>query len=66
LLIELVYKAFFSSMNVMNKESVSFYTINDNSDIVNNKYVIASTMVGVVITLNPDLKKVITICIIDL
>jgi len=53
-------------MNVMNKESVSFYTINDNSDIVNNKYVIASTMVGVVITLNPDLKKVITICIIDL
>ena len=34
-------------MNVMNGESVSYYTLNDNLDIVNNKYVIASTMVGV-------------------
>jgi len=34
-------------MNVMNGESVSYYTLNDNIDIVNNKYIIASTMVGV-------------------
>ena len=53
-------------MNVMNKESVSFYTLNDNSDIVNNKYVIASTMVGVVIISNPNFKKVIIICVIGL
>ena len=53
-------------MYVMNRESVSFYTLNDNLDIVNNKYVIASTMVGVVITSNPDLKKVIIICVTGL
>ena len=44
-------------MNVMNEESVSFYTLNDNLDIVNNKYVIASTMVGVVITIKSRLEK---------
>ena len=49
-------------MNVMNGESVSYYTLNDNLDIVNNKYVIASTMVGGVITINLDLKKVKIIC----
>ena len=49
-------------MSVMNGESVSYYTLNDNLDIVNNKYVIALTMVRVVITINLDLKKVIIIC----
>ena len=44
-------------MNMMNGESVSYYTLNDNLDIVNNKYIIASTMVGVVITINLGLKK---------
>ena len=52
----------FSNMNGMNGESVSYYTLSDNLDTVNNKYVIALTMVGVVITINLDLKKVIIIC----
>jgi len=34
-------------MNMMNGESVSYYTLNDNLDIVKNKYIIDSTMVGV-------------------
>ena len=49
-------------MNVINRESASYYTLNDKLDIVNNKYDITLTMVGVVITINLDLKKVITIC----
>ena len=49
-------------MNVMNGESVSYYTLHDNLDIVNNNYVIASIMVGGVITINLDLRKVIIIC----
>ena len=44
-------------MNVMNGESVSYYTLNDNLDIVNNKYIISSTMVGVVITINLGLNS---------
>ena len=38
------------------------FTLHDNLDIVNNKYVIASIMVGGVITINLDLRKVIIIC----
>mgnify|MGYP003492466400 CR=1 FL=1 len=49
-------------MIMMNGESFSYYTLNDNLDIVNNKYVIASTIVGGVVTINLDLKKVKIIC----
>ena len=42
----------------MNGESVSYYIYTkDNLDIVNNKYVIASIMVGGVITINLDLNS---------
>ena len=62
LLNEVGYRKPFSNMSVVNGESIGYYTLNDNLDIVNNKYVIALTMVGVVITINLDLEKVIIIC----